>query len=344
MKNILSIVIPTFNRSIKLEKQLKNLIKQISQKQELAISVEIVVNDNCSDDSTGMIVDDIIKLNKHINLKYYKNESNLGFDRNVDIAIKNAHGKYVWILSDDDDISSCAVKRVVFEIIESQNLFNFMFINYNIVQGDNLYKSNLKLGSQKVSIGRNSFSILRFANSFISSCIFEKKSWLSIETEKYFDTLWIHLFVMRDVLIKGNLLICEKELITMQQPSLLESRKEKSDYVSDEYGVDFYTSAHIRLSYFCKELVEYGYPVSESNKAEGFCRKGDIGHIINYKLSTKFNLSMDVKVMLQYYRLNYNKLRFITILLPLLAVPSPVFKQFKQLKQLKQFNKLFKRN
>ena len=37
-------------------------------------------------------------------IQYYRNEVNIGFDRNVDLVVKRATGKFVWILSDDDYI------------------------------------------------------------------------------------------------------------------------------------------------------------------------------------------------------------------------------------------------
>jgi abequosyltransferase len=95
---LLSIAIPTWNRSFFLEKILKQL------QQELVYcepeNVEILVSDNFSSDNTEEIVDQA-KISG-LKLNYIRNEENIGSDANIAQCFNLARGKYVLILGDDD--------------------------------------------------------------------------------------------------------------------------------------------------------------------------------------------------------------------------------------------------
>ncbi len=95
---LLSIAIPTWNRSFFLEKTLKQL------QQELVYcepeSVEILVSDNFSSDNTQEIVDQA-KISG-LKLNYIRNEENIGSDANIAQCFNLATGNYVLILGDDD--------------------------------------------------------------------------------------------------------------------------------------------------------------------------------------------------------------------------------------------------
>ena len=91
----LSICIPTCNRAEYLPVMLDSIFKQA-----VFDGVEVVVSDNNSYDDTARVVKEYQALYK--NLFYYKNDINVGFDRNVLNCISRAKGKYCWILGDDD--------------------------------------------------------------------------------------------------------------------------------------------------------------------------------------------------------------------------------------------------
>lgn len=97
MDNIkLTIAIPTFNRSGILKKKLE-FISALKNRDDFIV----IVCDNCSDDDTTNTVE--LHLGNIKNLKYCRNDSNLGYDANVLTCLKLATTEYVWILSDDDD-------------------------------------------------------------------------------------------------------------------------------------------------------------------------------------------------------------------------------------------------
>lgn len=99
----LSICIPTYNRKRNLSELLDALaeINGInSPKSEREI--EIVVSDNASTDGTKEYMEDLVKKEKFQNLRYHRNDENIGPDNNFVMCYKLAKGDYVWLLGDDD--------------------------------------------------------------------------------------------------------------------------------------------------------------------------------------------------------------------------------------------------
>lgn len=117
----LSICIPTFNRYKSLKVLLGSLIEQNHNE-----NVQIIVSNNASTDKT----DELCKLCSETrkSFKYIKQETNVGFAKNVESVVNNSDGEYLWILGDDDIPNSHAIKKIVSEIDEYEAgwfLFNF---------------------------------------------------------------------------------------------------------------------------------------------------------------------------------------------------------------------------
>lgn len=95
-KPILSICIPTYNRAERLNKCLSSIFSQIGN----SIEYEIIVSDNCSDDNTKEIVSTYNS--KFNNILYFKNEANIGVDKNFLLAAQRSNGRYIFLHGDDD--------------------------------------------------------------------------------------------------------------------------------------------------------------------------------------------------------------------------------------------------
>lgn len=93
-KYLISICIPTFNRCDVLEHCLDSIVKD----PVFSSDFEVVISDNNSTDNTEELVNKYI--NKFSNVKYYKNETNVGGDRNFIYALERAKGEYLKLLND----------------------------------------------------------------------------------------------------------------------------------------------------------------------------------------------------------------------------------------------------
>jgi glycosyltransferase involved in cell wall biosynthesis len=89
---LVSIVIPTFNRPDYLRLALATAVKQTYG------NLEIIVHDNDSPQDIGRIVAEF----NDPRIRYTRNDKNIGQTRNILAAIKQASGKYLALLGDDD--------------------------------------------------------------------------------------------------------------------------------------------------------------------------------------------------------------------------------------------------
>lgn len=103
---LLTIAIPTYKRTQELEKVINNLQKQRNQ------SFIIQISDNdCYFDKTEKMIK---KYQREMpNLLYHKNVRNLGFSGNIIKLYELAKTKYVWFLSDDDDVLTDSVDKIL---------------------------------------------------------------------------------------------------------------------------------------------------------------------------------------------------------------------------------------
>lgn len=85
-KPLLSLCIPTYNRSQYLKKSIDSII---CQQEFLDGKVEIVISDNASEDDTREVVE--VYLKKFDNIFYRRNEENVK-DKNFPIVLSEAHG------------------------------------------------------------------------------------------------------------------------------------------------------------------------------------------------------------------------------------------------------------
>jgi glycosyltransferase involved in cell wall biosynthesis len=92
----LSICILTFNRKQTLEAALASIVPQV----EAVDGVEVIVSDNVSQDGTDHFMREYVI--SHPKVHYFRNESNGGFDGNVQKSLERARGEYVAFFSDDD--------------------------------------------------------------------------------------------------------------------------------------------------------------------------------------------------------------------------------------------------
>lgn len=95
---ILSICIPTWNRSKYLKSSLELVNKQLDCIKPGCI--EILVSDNASDDNTKDVIQELAK--KGMSINYDRNTTNIGASENCLKCINWAKGKYIWLLGDDD--------------------------------------------------------------------------------------------------------------------------------------------------------------------------------------------------------------------------------------------------
>jgi abequosyltransferase len=97
---LLTIAIPTYNRSRYLSRLLDSLLSQLKAETFDKPRVELLISDNASSDDTSAILE-TYRL-QGLRFRSLRNQTNLGGDANIAQCFAEASGQYVWIIGDDD--------------------------------------------------------------------------------------------------------------------------------------------------------------------------------------------------------------------------------------------------
>jgi len=117
---LVSVIIPTYNRSNVLPRTLSSLVKQTYK------NMEVIVIDDASTDDTEKVAKSFVG---SLNLVYLRNKINLKTpSRSRNIGLKIAHGEYFALLDDDDEFLE---KKIEIQVRTAQSLDEKVFIVCN---------------------------------------------------------------------------------------------------------------------------------------------------------------------------------------------------------------------
>lgn len=106
---VISIIIPTYNRSHLIELTLESFIKQNFRKEDF----EIIISNNNSTDNTEKVVQNFIEKNSSFNIRYIlESRQGVHFARNT--AAKLAKGEFLYFTDDDMIADPDALKELLY--------------------------------------------------------------------------------------------------------------------------------------------------------------------------------------------------------------------------------------
>lgn len=145
--SLLTIAIPTFNRSRYLRQCLSSLMPQAVA---ASPQVNVLIIDNASTDDTEVVCKSFLeKYSNH--LQIIRNAENIGADANIAKCYLQSRSSYVWIFGDDDILSPGALAS----ILEKLNKYEFGIVHIQTFP----YEGELNDGVLKRPIGKNIFEI-----------------------------------------------------------------------------------------------------------------------------------------------------------------------------------------
>jgi abequosyltransferase len=319
----LTIAIPTFNGEKYIGIAINSILDQIRDNPVLMLKTEILVSDNASQDKVGEIAGEFLKRFPD-QFRYYRNEENVGFDRNVDLAVRRASSEFVWVLADDDFLLEGAVDHVQNAIagFNGQKVA-LMFVNYS-------NPVTLKIRNDELCHDGNVFfRKTRFKSGLISCNIFSRSVWMTSHVERFFDSGWVHFGYDLEALNppKGN----------------------KSYIVAGEFlktGGEMKWGKGGTFIYYGFRLVEifslmpgWGYDRKTKRMAYNTIKGG---YPVLIPLAKAQGLKMDFALLKRFYSLYRHFPSFWVVDLPLLIIPNKIcyfaYRLFKSIKGL------FKRN
>lgn len=105
---LLTLAIPTYNRSACLDLCLSQAVPQVER---FRGKVELIVSDNCSPGDSESVVRRYLDAGAPI--RYFRNVENVGADRNFVLCWERAAGKYFMLLGDDDVLLDDGLEKIL---------------------------------------------------------------------------------------------------------------------------------------------------------------------------------------------------------------------------------------
>lgn len=314
---LLSICIPTWNRSEILLENLRILLAHLQP--SIIDLIEIIVSDNASSDQTMEKCLELISNTPNIEIKYSRNKENIGYDRNCQAAAKIALGKYIWFLSDDDSLTDNALLEIVSALTEHPHTV-FGFINYSMLTPGFDEYFPLKFEKNLIVSADELMTRTNLAFSFISSCIFKKSAWDSLNLEKYYGTYWIQLYAAKEIALEGDNLIIGQPLIKMRREGLQESRRERR---STSHKIDLFMGFHLSFLDFLATFKDSAYKKSTYATVFEYGWNDNLNQILSMKLtSDHFNFSGLIIIFRKMRFYFSNRILFWLIHAPILFLPE----------------------
>lgn len=185
---ILSICIPTYN-NIESLKRCLDFVFQARRKFDDV--VEVIVSDNCSEDGTFNYLQNI----KENNYRCYRNESNLGFNKNLLLLVEEyAVGEYVWTIGDDDFISNESIDFFLKNYLNK----DLILLKHELVEENDVHSEIVKTRSKNVVTGSYYEAIDYIAQpsnlfaTFMSCAILKKEPFILVDKSQYMTNDWKH--------------------------------------------------------------------------------------------------------------------------------------------------------
>lgn len=133
MKNLVSVIIPTYNRANKIVLAIKSALRQSYSNLEI-----IIVDDNSADNTESIVTE---YQNNHSNVRYIKNEINLGASLARNKGISFAKGEFVAFLDSDDEWLDNKIEEQVKMFLAGDANLGVVYTGFEYVRGSRKFRS-----------------------------------------------------------------------------------------------------------------------------------------------------------------------------------------------------------
>lgn len=321
-KFLLSICIPTYNRATHLKECLDNIICQFDEAVVKNL-VEVVISDNASEDNTQELAQWYQQ--RFDNIKYFKNQKNIGMDENIINSVLKASGKYCWHIGDDDLIQNGAL-RLIIKILEKRNpsLLSLNFHPFVDIQKSRERKNFTEDNYIKDSETPEEFYLKGYCQGILGIFIFNKEHWTKIDRKGYEKHWGYYEIILK---MAGS---APSPLIYLDLPVLFTGQ----DYRWNEGGTALSILIHSKK--FLTKLKEYGYSKKFIKKETNRIARTMFKTILSAK---SYNLKCSLKNLSLIYKEFYKYPLHLFLITLFFFIPNQFIKIAKNIK-----NKLSQKN
>jgi abequosyltransferase len=187
----LSICLATYNRGRFIGETLDSILPQLTP------GVELLVVDGASPDNTEEVMSQYVA--RYPAIRYFREQKNSGVDGDYDKAVGYAHGKYCWLMTDDDLLHPDAVALVLKALADEPDLVavnsELKTVDMSVVLTDGILTQS---GSELYGKNDAEKFFVEVANylSFIGGVVIKRQIWMERERTPYYGSLFIHVGVI----------------------------------------------------------------------------------------------------------------------------------------------------
>jgi abequosyltransferase len=205
----LSICITTFNRAAFIGATIESILIQLTN------DCEVVVLDGASTDGTQHVVSEYTR--RFDRLRYIRQDTNNGFDRDCDRVVELAGGEYCWLMTDDDLLKPGAIAAVLQALRRD---FSLIIVNAeakDLSMSKVLMRRWLDFESDRVyGPGEMDRLFVELGDvlTYVGSVVVKRAIWLDRERERYYGSWFIYLGVIFQEPLPGEALVIAEPFIT----------------------------------------------------------------------------------------------------------------------------------
>jgi abequosyltransferase len=188
---LLTIAVPTYNRSATLDQLLQSLAPQLQDESR----IELLISDNASPDDTPQLIEEFEQCG-HV-VQYVRNTINIGPDGNFAQCFELARGRFFLLLSDDDLLVPGALAKIL-HLLEAYDPDIVYLSSYPFSEDALAERKEDSLG-RTYHVMEDPLQFARTANlmlTFISGVIVNRDRFAEIKHEavtEFTDTMLIQL-------------------------------------------------------------------------------------------------------------------------------------------------------
>ena len=206
MNDLLGICIPTYKRPQQLAACVQSVITAAQPH-----AAPIFIADDAVDDTNVATVEQLRRRYPHI--RYHRNATNLGIDRNILNVANLCDCRYAWLLGEDDRLVPEAVGEVLRELRREPT---FVFVNYSTVnEGVTavLREKALSIAADEERSAEEFLADTGWSIGFIGACVVNKALWHTAPQAPYIGTYFAHVGVIFHYLQGRRLSLIAKPLV-----------------------------------------------------------------------------------------------------------------------------------
>ncbi len=320
---LLSLCVPTYNRAALLPQALRAILTQITP--DMAGRVEVVILDNASPDDTPDVVREVQAEFPHAALRSVRRPENIGPDANMCDAPNQAHGTFVYLLSDDDVLLPGAVATLLRLIGEHPDVDAFALNVREFLHSPDEDMPGLFVLPEDSLLGTcdEALTFLRFHITFLSCIAFRRANVAGRDYSRFSGTIIGQAYMFLDALAPG----CG---LYVAVAPFLARRADNSQ------GFGFFQVFVTQFQHLLQYAREVGY--SDAAVRETFARHREFLYqcVLDFKtrggcgtLDLSYRAYLEAAVLILRA---YGPDRFVTLMIvPRMLVPSGLFAPMQRL-------------